>query len=218
MSYVQFDLDRACRTLSLTLEEKDNLFGPMPEVAVSERLRSILDENVTLAIDVNTEKMRSEFIIAPVLMELRRLAGGRIGLFSGIEFNVSEAQGLNGVCDFLVSRSPLHLILRAPILAVVEAKREDIKAGLGQCAAEMAAARIFNEREEGRSPAIHGAVTTGTLWRFLRLESNHLLVDRREYPIEPIGRILAILLHCVGDALAAGGAGLQAGANRGTIV
>lgn len=206
MSYIHFNLDRACRSLSLALEEKDDLFGRVPEVLVSERLRSSLDENVPLAIDVNTEKMRSEFIIAPILMELRRLAAGRISLFSGIEFNVSEAEGLNGVCDFIVSRSPLHLILRAPIVTIVEAKREDIKAGLGQCAAEMVAARIFNERDEQDASAIYGAVTTGTLWRFLKLESSRLLVDRREYPLEPVGRILGILLHCVGVAPTPAGA------------
>jgi hypothetical protein len=81
-----------------------------------------------------------------------------------------------------------------------------MKAGLGQCAAEMVAARIFNEREGEGPTIIHGAVTTGTNWRFLKLESNDLLVDRQEYTLEPVGRILAILLHCVGVDPAAAGA------------
>jgi hypothetical protein len=206
MSYINFNLDRACRTFSLTLNEKDDLFGHIPAVPVSALLRSILDENVPLAVDVNTEKMRSEFILAPILTELRRLTGGQISLFSGIEFNVSEADGLNGVCDFILSQSPLQLILRAPVLTIVEAKKEDIKAGLGQCAAEMVAARLFNEREGEGPTTIHGAVTTGTNWRFLKLESNNLQVDRQEYFLEPVGKILAILLHCVGGDPAAAGA------------
>ena len=206
MSYINFNLDRACRTFSLVLKEEDDLFGHVPEVPISAQLRSILAENVPLAIDVNTEKMRSEFILAPILAELRRLSGGRVSLFSGIEFNVSEAEGLNGVCDFILSRSPLQLILRAPVVTIVEAKKEDIKAGLGQCAAEMVAARTFNEREGEGPTTIYGAVTTGTIWRFLKLENNDLRVDRREYFLEPVGKILGILLHCVGGDPAAAGA------------
>jgi hypothetical protein len=198
MAYNAFNLDRVRRDFSLTLEERKDLFGSVPEVAVSPVLRSLLDENVSLAIDVHTEKVLSELIIAPVLLEVRRLTGRRIGFFSGIAFDVSPEQGLSGFCDFILSRSPLQLVLTAPVMAVVEAKNEDMKLGMGQCAAEMVAARLFNEREGEGPMTIHGAVTTGTAWRFLKLEGGTLFVDKTEYSLEPVGRLLSILLCCVG--------------------
>jgi hypothetical protein len=176
------------------------------EVAVSPTLRSTLDECVPLAIDIGNEKARSELIIAPILLEVWRLTGRRIGFFSGVEFEVARERGLTGYCDFILSRSRLQVILSAPVMTIVEAKHENIKAGLGQCAAAMVAARIFNEREGEGPTTIHGAVTSGTNWRFLKLESDHLLVDRPEFALEPVGRILAILLQCVGVDPAAAGA------------
>jgi hypothetical protein len=53
-----------------------------------------------LALNINTEKARSELIIAPLLVELRRLLNREISLFSGIDFTVDENQNLNGFCDF----------------------------------------------------------------------------------------------------------------------
>ena len=198
MAYKHFNLDRVTHTFSLTLNEQEDFFSSVPEVAVSVSLRSLLDENVPLAIAVHTEKVRSELIIAPVLLEVRRLTGRRIGFFSGIEFNVAAEEGLNGYCDYILSRSPHQLVLKAPVMAIVEAKNEDMKQGMGQCAAEMVAARIFKERRGEGLTIIHGAVTTGTAWHFLKLEGDTLFVDKPEYPLEPVGRILAILLHCLG--------------------
>jgi hypothetical protein len=207
MAYNDFSLDRVCRDFSLSVDDTVDLFGRVREVPVSPVLRSNLDLYVPLAIDIGNEKARSELIIAPILLEVWRMTGQRIGFFTGVEFEVARERGLTGYCDFILSRSRLQVILRAPFMTIVKAKHENIKAGLGQCAAEMVAARIFNEREGEGPVTIHGAVTTGTNWRFLTLESNNLLVDRQEYALEPVGRILAILLHCVGvDPTAAGAA------------
>lgn len=198
MSYKNFNLDRLRRAFGLSLNVEQDMFGSLREIAVNPALRLTLDENVPLARDVDTEKVRSELILAPVLLEVRRLAGRQIGFFSGIEFNVAEEKGLTGYCDFILSRSPLQLVMSAPAVTIVEAKNDNIKEGLGQCGAEMVAARIFNERDGEGLTTIHGAVTTGTNWRFLKLDGDVLYVDRPEYPLEPVGKILAILLHCVG--------------------
>ena len=55
--------------------------------------------------------------------------------FSGIEFNVDAENGLTGVCDFLVSLSPARFVLEAPVIILVEAKKDDLTVGLGQCVA-----------------------------------------------------------------------------------
>jgi hypothetical protein len=67
-------------------------------------------------------------------------------LFSGKEFNVAPERGLNGFCDFLISLSPEQLLIKAPVIALVEAKNDNIQLGLGQCIAEMVAAQLFNQQ------------------------------------------------------------------------
>ncbi|GCL35647.1 MAG: hypothetical protein ACKO9I_12000 [Sphaerospermopsis kisseleviana] len=54
-------------------------------------------------------------------------------------------------------------MINAPVILVVEAKNENIKGGLGQCIAEMYAAKLFNEREENEITEIYGVVTTGEI-------------------------------------------------------
>jgi len=66
-------------------------------------------------------------------------------------------------------------------------------AGIGQCLAEMVAARVFNEENQEPVEVIYGAVTTGNTWKFLRLAGDEAQVDRPEYHIKEVGRIVGIL-------------------------
>jgi hypothetical protein len=197
MAYSDFKLKELVKQFDLTLNENQDLFGSTTEVEPSETLRSWLIENSALAADINTEKARSELIIAPILLEVRRQLNYQIGLFSGSEFNVAPEKGLNGTCDFLLSLSPERLFISAPVIALVEAKKEDIRGGLGQCGAEMLAARLFNEQEGNNIPIIYGAVTSGTVWRFLKLEGNVIYIDPIEYYLRDVGKILGILLSAI---------------------
>ena len=98
-------------------------------------------------------------------------------LFSGVDFTVDSDLGLNGSCHFLISRSVEFLIVSAPAILIVEAKKENINAGLGQCVAEMYAAQLFNEREGNQVSRIYGVVTTGEIWKFLMLEGQSVQID-----------------------------------------
>jgi hypothetical protein len=206
MAYSDFTLESACLAFALELNEDEDLFHAVPGVQVRPLLRAVLEEFVPLATSIHTEKARSEFIVAPILAEVRTLMDHRISLFSGVDFNVAPERGLNGTCDFILSASPVQLFLRSPVLTVVEAKNDNIKAGLGQCVAEMVAARIFNERQGVGPFTIHGAVTTGSLWKFLKLDGGTVFIDRPEYFIDRVDKVLAILLHCVGGDPATAGA------------
>jgi hypothetical protein len=42
--------------------------------------------------------------------------------------------------------------------------------------------------------AIYGAVSSGTLWRFMRLVGQELTIDVTDYSILPVGQILAYLV------------------------
>lgn len=199
MAYSDFTLKGIKQRFGLTIVEVADLFAHTSDVAPSERLAETLAESLPLAQDNNTEKARSEWIIAPLLLEVHSRLAGRISLFSGAEFNVDAEQGLIGVCDYLLSVSPQQLFISAPLVAIVEAKKEDIRAGIPECVAEMVAARLFNEREGNPIAAVFGAVTTGTLWRFVRLEASAVEVDQREYHVvERLPKILGIFVSMFG--------------------
>jgi hypothetical protein len=89
------------------------------------------------------------------------------------------------------------LLVSAPIIIIVEAKKENINAGLGQCVAEMLAAQIFNEREGNEIPAIYGTVTTGTIWKFLKLQEQIIDIDLGEYYLNDVKKIVGILANSI---------------------
>ena len=195
MSYSDFDLRKVKQDLGVKLIEKEYLFSEIKSVEISPFLLEILKENVPLARAINTEKARSELIIANILVEIRKILKHQISLFSGIEFNVDKEKGLNGFCDFIISASQEQLILNRPIITLVEAKNENIINGLGQCIAEMVAASIFNQAENNPLKELYGVVTTGTVWKFLKMENMNVFIDLDEYSIEHPDKIIGILLE-----------------------
>jgi hypothetical protein len=201
MSYSDFTLNRVAKEFNLTISERSDIFTEIPELTPSDFLQETLRDNIALALGSNTEKARSELIIAPILVELRKQLNYQISWFSGIDFSVDASKGLNGSCDFIISRSPELLFVSAPVMTIVEAKKENILAGLGQCVAEMLAAQIFNQNEGNEIPVIYGAVTTGTNWKFLRLNGQAIEIDLLEYFINDVGKILGILASGVNSSL-----------------
>ncbi len=197
MAYSNFTLDMVRRTFQLEIVESAGIFSEASTVVPQDRFMVELAEKVELAISSGTEKARSELIVTDVLFELRKHFNRRISFFSGIEFSVDVDQGLTGVCDFLVSLSPILSFLEAPVIILVEAKRENLTTGLGQCAAEMLAAQRFNTEKGNAIPCIYGATTSGTEWRFLKLEGVRLHIDRAVYPIAQCDKILGILSSMV---------------------
>jgi hypothetical protein len=202
MAYSNFTLAKVTKCFGLTLNENRSLFGDVAGVQPSELLKRILDENLSLATAINSEKARSEFLIAPILSEVRRQLGYQISLFSGTEFNVDWAQGLVGFCDFILSASTEQYFISAPVITVVEAKNENIIGGLGQCIATMVAAQVFNQQAGNDIETIYGAVTSGTAWRFLTLSNTTVCIDAIEYYIKETDKILGILLQTFQPTLA----------------
>lgn len=197
MSYSSFSLSSVLKQFNLTLKDKQTLFPQTSQIPPSEYLATTLNYNLPLASEINTEKSRSEMIISPILLEVRRLVTDQISIFSGREFNVEPEQGLNGACDFLLSLSESQLIIDSPVIILVEAKKEDIIGGLGQCIATMVAAQKFNQQEQKVIESIYGVVTSGTAWRFIKLQGNIAYVDNVEYYINQIEKILGILVSMI---------------------
>ncbi|NET54972.1 MAG: hypothetical protein F6K47_01825 [Symploca sp. SIO2E6] len=197
MPYSKFTLSRAVDDFQLTLVEGERFLPDVPPINPTPLLKDTLKETLPWAIAVSSEKARSEGIINPVLLEVKRQLNGKISVFSGEEFNVQPEAELTGYVDFLISRSPEQLFIKAPAVVLVEAKKEDLKPALGQCLAEMVAAQRFNQQKQQPVSAIYGTVTSGTVWRFLKLEGQFVTIDLRDYPLPPVEQILGFLIWMV---------------------
>lgn len=198
MPYSQFTtIGKVKAAFNLTVMEGIRFLPEIEPIAPTTVLQTLLETNLPWAIATSTEKARSEAIINPVLLEVRNILNQQISVFSGEEFNVDAAVGLTGVCDFLISRSPEQLEVEAPAIVMVEAKKGDLKVGLGQCIAEMVAAQKFNEAKGRSISAIYGSVSSGTAWRFLKLEGQIVTIDLTDYPLPTVDKILGFLVWMV---------------------
>jgi hypothetical protein len=83
------------------------------------------------------------------------------------------------------------------VVAIVEAKNDNIKSGYAQCMAEMIAAQIFNEREGKEIESIFGVVTNGNQWKFLKLNKDTIYIDLNDYYIISPEKIMGILISMV---------------------
>jgi len=198
MAYNNFSLQEAIGQFDLNLVESP-FCESLPPVSPKPEFLNIFEQYLPLAQKAKSEKAKSELLVSPILVELLRLADNQIQLFSGEEFNVDKERGLNGFCDFLLSKSTISSIIQAPIVMLVEAKKGELDLGLGQCTAEMVAAQIFNENEDKTILVVYGCVTSGKLWQFLKLENQDLTLDLHEYQVTPVERILGILKWMVSD-------------------
>jgi hypothetical protein len=193
MPYSDFTLKKVRQDLAIAIHEGGRFFPDVPPVKPDDLLRQELEEGLPLVLARGSEKARSEWIISPVLTAVRRLLDRQISLFSGEDFTVDPSIGLNGICDFLISKSLSQLEIQAPVVIIIEAKKENLNGGLGQCIAEMVAAQKFNAANNVNIPIIFGSVTSGTTWKFLKLEGNAVTIDITEYPLPPVDPILAFL-------------------------
>lgn len=191
MAYADFTLDTLRRQFGLTLATGP-LFPNLQPVELPAWLGPALRRGMPLAL--NSEKSRSEFIVAPILLAVRELSQERLNVYSGQRLIADPANGLDGECDYILSDSPPLPILQTPLLCIVEAKKNDIEIGLGQCAAQMLGASLVNERDDSSVKSVYGCVTTGENWQFLSLSEKVLTIDDRRLYLDNINHVVAALL------------------------
>jgi hypothetical protein len=167
--YSDFTLENVSKAFQLKLS-RATLFPQVEAVAVPTWLTDTLNRGRPFAL--GSEKARSELIVVPVLLASIERSRTTCSLYSGQRLDVAPEQGLTGECDFILTNSPALPILQSPIVILVEAKKNDVEAGLGQCTAQMVGARLFNEREGNDVHTIFGCVTTGESWQFLQLAND----------------------------------------------
>lgn len=189
MSYSEFTLEDVVRHLGVTSQEAD-LFPTAATAPIPAWLPALMARGTRLALI--SEKARSEFIVVPILLAARELSGDQVAIYSGQRLDVSPEEGLAGECDFILALGPALPPLHAPLMTVVEAKKNDIEVGLGQCIAQMVGARLFNERAGRAAAPVFGCVTTGETWQFIRLAEQAALLDRQRYYVDNVAKILGV--------------------------
>jgi hypothetical protein len=202
MAYSDFALDTVIRQFQLT-QKRTSLFSQSEPVSISTWLQRSLQYGTKLALSSGSEKARSEFILAPILLELEQMFGDEIAIYSGKNLDADREKGLVGECDFIISIGEQALTIQMPILAIVEAKKADIELGLGQCVAQMLGAQLFNASQtaDRLDINIYGCVTTGEDWQFLKLEENILYIDGDRYYINQIEKILGCLQSIIKQSI-----------------
>ncbi|NJO17410.1 MAG: hypothetical protein HC877_17205 [Thioploca sp.] len=196
MSYSNFTLAQVKKDFGLE-EQRENLFPHLESIPLSDWFKEVLDIGLELALSSSSEKARSEFIVVPILVELEKLHRKSFAIYSGERLDIDESKGLTGECDFILAKGPLKHTIQSPIVALVEAKKNDITAGLGQCVAQLIGAQIFNEQEGNEIKTIFGCVTTGEDWQFLKLEQNVITIDAKRYYIDSVEKILGIFQEII---------------------
>lgn len=191
MAYKDFTLEAAETAFGLTAQLGD-LFPELPTVSVPDWLRDLLQRGQRAAALVS-EKARSEFLVVPILLAAQEFAPGTLSIYSGQRLDVDPNRGLTGECDYILALTPPVPRLRAPLVTILEAKKGDVEAGLGQCLAQMVGARVFNERAGEPLRPLFGCVTTGEVWQFLRLAEPVVLIDRTRFFLDNVAGILGAL-------------------------
>lgn len=205
MTYADFtSLESALEAFGLTATYRPLFLGLRPVEPPADMAGTFAWGGGKPAVRRN-EKGRSEFLIAPVIAAVDVLAGGSLTVYSGQALNVDPVRGLAGECDFVVGGDAAAVVLQAPLLTVVEAKKADIDLGTGQAVAQMVAVREYNQRAGRPTPVVGGCVTTGTSWQFLQLDGPVVAFEPRRFLYGDLPLILAAFLAAVAQARGAAG-------------
>lgn len=170
-----------------------NLFPSFKLVTASDWLLETLE--IARIMPLNNEKTKSERIVSPILMEVVKAYQDAITLFSGQNIDVDSANDLAGPCDFFFALHPPKPFIEAPIISLTEAKDEDMEYGIGQCAAQMYGAKLFNDNEGKDISVLYGCATDGAEWQFIRFEDNTFYIDIKNYT--DLKEILGVWHHIV---------------------
>lgn len=107
-----------------------------------------------------------------------------------------ETETVGGYVDYLVTEDRDYL--EAPLLCVVEARRDDFEQGLAQCLVEMQSCQWQNQ-QIGHPIDIFGIVTNGEGWKFYKLTLTGTVSETMLYSLQDIPTLLGVLQSVFGQ-------------------
>lgn len=190
MAYSDFTFPKLKKDYGLE-QEDCKLFEKaiVPDVLPSNRLQQdIADAKL---IPLYSEKAKSEAVIFPIIREMK-IRNPHIGIFSGYALIIEKHKELSGIPDFMISAKGKTIVPQSPIFCLFESKNKDPEEGFAQCAAEMYAARLFNQENGDPYETIYGAVSNAYDWVFMKLEGDTVFIDKERYFLNDLPKILGI--------------------------
>lgn len=193
MSFQDFvSTDVALEKYDLTRRDEEIVdYNQIQPILPSDILTRSLEFDLKHHPQILSEYALCERIIYPILREIWK-RHSKLEVWSHIPIQVDEV--LSGVPDYLIARkSPRGFQrLEIPLLAIVEAKREDFITGWGQCLAAMVAAQKLNSGIEPL-PVIYGMVTTGRIWELGKLENQVVTIHPFNLSLTQLDLLLGVL-------------------------
>ena len=189
MAYSEYTLDKIRRNFGIENKRTPILLDFQP-LEVSETLQMALKEVEELPI--RSEKAKSEWIVVPILKELRNRNDKFFTIYSGDNLNADEEKGLKGECDFILAKDTGTFDINYPIIQIVEAKKNDVEIGVPQCAAQLIGAKIYNEKKGVKLDKIYGCVTTGNEWLFMLLENDCVKINTKLFYLNEVNNVLGV--------------------------
>jgi hypothetical protein len=109
-----------------------------------------------------------------------------------VQKSISFDNELTGTPDYLISKKSEYgkLFLEHPVLAVVEAKKNDFEQGWGQCLAELVASQKLNDNVK---LPVYGIVTDGKTREFGQLESKIFTKNIKGFTIDDLSNLFSAL-------------------------
>lgn len=191
MAYIDFTVEQVIDRFSLRFVEQDLFASQESTIQASSWLLETLAKGKKFALTTSSEKAKSEFIIAPILLEVAAHFSSQLAIYSGRNLDSDRDEGLVGECDFILGKGSTATFISTPIMAIAQAKRDNLENGLGQCAAQMYGAVRYNQKHGETLDKVYGCVTTGNLWQFLKLENNLLTLGSNIFYLNELDRILS---------------------------
>ena len=193
MAYTEFSLSDLEEKFGIK-HERTHLQFTFQRIEPSERLKLELEESAEMPI--KSEKARSEWIVVPILKELRRANSNFFTIYSGDTLVGDKLSGLQGECDFILSKDTKSYEISTPIFHIVGAKRNDLEEGVRQYAAQLVGAKMYNDRKGIKTEKIYGCTTTGDIWQFLEY-SDKIYIDIKKYYLGEIDELLGIFQNII---------------------
>ncbi|NJL48384.1 MAG: hypothetical protein HC929_14020 [Leptolyngbyaceae cyanobacterium SM2_5_2] len=138
------------------------------------------------AFDMQRSEEGKKLLIDAILLEAVQ-DFKTLKFWKGVYFEGPNSQG---TADYLMTGNRDYF--EAPLLCVIEAKKDDFEQGLAQCLVEMQACQWSNAAL-GRMIAIFGIVTNGEGWKFYQLKTTGEVLETLLFSVSELGNILGQL-------------------------
>lgn len=170
--------------------KKENFLVDMPPVRLSDALKSDLDYVMNNMPYKVSEAAIRENILYPILKEVFRKYDDTLMLWANK--SISFDKELGGMPDYIVAKQSERgkIIFGKPLLAVVEAKKDDFEGGWAQCLLEMYTIQKINGKPD---MPVFGIVTNGDNWEFGKLDNDLFTENGLIYSIYQIETLFAAL-------------------------